>query len=162
VSTYQRRTKNPVTGEFEEATWLDDHFGRHRYGVQFPDGKIYRQSDHQWEFDDPPSMVYPPPEKKVTPPPAIPPMVPSAKERVDAVYEAWTDPDAQGLQDIEVMHERAMQQAYDDGFSAADAACREKLAAMMLRQSIPTGHGDTFDDLLRELETRLLRAWVLG
>jgi len=35
------------------------------------------------------------------------------------------------------------------------AVCREKLAAMMLRLSIPTGHGDTFDDLLRELEAAL-------
>ncbi len=29
---------------------------------------------------------------------------------------------------------------------------REKLAAMMIRVSIATGHGDTFDDLLGELE----------
>jgi hypothetical protein len=32
---------------------------------------------------------------------------------------------------------------------------REELAAMMLRQSIATGHGDTFEDLLKELE-----AWI--
>lgn len=29
---------------------------------------------------------------------------------------------------------------------------REKVAQMMLRLSIATGHGDTIDDLLRELE----------
>ena len=37
----------------------------------------------------------------------------------------------------------------------ASADCREKLAAMMLRLSIATGHGDTFDDLLAELEAVL-------
>lgn len=35
------------------------------------------------------------------------------------------------------------------------AVCREKVAAMMLRLSIATGHGDTFDDLLRELEAAI-------
>lgn len=45
-------------------------------------------------------------------------MVPSAKERLDAVYEAWNDPNGEGERDIEVLHERAMQQAYDDGFAA--------------------------------------------
>ena len=34
--------------------------------------------------------------------------------------------------------------------------CREALAAMMIRQSIATGHGDTFNDLLAELE-----AWII-
>lgn len=29
---------------------------------------------------------------------------------------------------------------------------REALAALMIRQSIATGHGDTFEDLLGELE----------
>jgi len=37
----------------------------------------------------------------------------------------------------------------------AIAVCREKLALMMIRCSIATGHGDTFDDLLRELEAAL-------
>lgn len=37
---------------------------------------------------------------------------------------------------------------------------REKLAEMMLRLSIATGHGDSFEDLLSELEAhiRMLRA----
>ncbi len=35
------------------------------------------------------------------------------------------------------------------------AGWREKLAAMMLRQSLATGHGDDFDDLLRELEWQI-------
>jgi hypothetical protein len=54
MSNFIRRTRNPVSGEFEEAKWLDNHFGRHCYGVRFPStGITYRESAHQWEFDDP-------------------------------------------------------------------------------------------------------------
>ena len=35
------------------------------------------------------------------------------------------------------------------------AVCREKVAAMMIRLSIATGHGDTLDDLLGELEAAI-------
>jgi hypothetical protein len=52
MSTFYRRTKNPVTDRFEDALWLDDYFGRHRYGVQFPsDGIVYQERGHEWEFD---------------------------------------------------------------------------------------------------------------
>jgi hypothetical protein len=40
MSTYSRMTKNPITGVFEKALWMDDHFGHHHYGVKFPDGSI--------------------------------------------------------------------------------------------------------------------------
>jgi len=53
-----------------------------------------------------------------------PPMVPSAKERVDTVYEAWNSPDS--APDIEALHERAMEQAYHDGWNAARAAQAER------------------------------------
>ena len=33
---------------------------------------------------------------------------------------------------------------------------REKVASLMLRNSIATGHGDTIDDLLRELEGEII------
>lgn len=36
MSTFNRQTKHPVTGEWENATWYDDWFGNHRYGVVFP------------------------------------------------------------------------------------------------------------------------------
>jgi hypothetical protein len=52
MSSFCRRTKNPVTGEYEEAFWIDDYFGRHRYGVRFPSGVVYRETDHRWEFED--------------------------------------------------------------------------------------------------------------
>jgi hypothetical protein len=42
VSNYHAPTKHPITGAIEMADWLDDHDGKHRYGVRFPsDGKIY-------------------------------------------------------------------------------------------------------------------------
>jgi hypothetical protein len=54
VSNFIRRTKNPATGKFENATWLDNHFGGHRYGVRFPsDGMIYNaELQGDWEFED--------------------------------------------------------------------------------------------------------------
>lgn len=36
MSSFIRRTKHPVTGKFEEAAWIDDYFGSHKYGVNFP------------------------------------------------------------------------------------------------------------------------------
>ena len=42
MSNYSSPTRHPVTGAIEMAEWLDDHDGKHRYGVRFPsDGKIY-------------------------------------------------------------------------------------------------------------------------
>lgn len=39
-------TKHPRRGEFELATWLDDYFGRHCYGVYFPStDEVFRSSD---------------------------------------------------------------------------------------------------------------------
>lgn len=40
MSSYTRMTKNPKSGEFEQAEWLDDYFGSHQYGVRFPDGSV--------------------------------------------------------------------------------------------------------------------------
>jgi len=42
MSNYIKKTKNPKTGDYENANWIDDHFGRHHYGVSFPSGaEIY-------------------------------------------------------------------------------------------------------------------------
>lgn len=41
MSSYFRLTRHPETGRMEQALWIDDHFGRHRYGVRFQDGKVY-------------------------------------------------------------------------------------------------------------------------
>jgi len=45
MSTYNEQTKHPVTGKWENATWYDDYFGNHNYGISFPsdnEGKDYR------------------------------------------------------------------------------------------------------------------------
>ncbi len=41
MSNYKAISKNPRTAEWEEADWLDDYFGRHHYGVRFPNGVVY-------------------------------------------------------------------------------------------------------------------------
>jgi hypothetical protein len=41
MSTFKRKTKHPQTGEWEQATWWDDYFGKHHYGVEFSDGQVF-------------------------------------------------------------------------------------------------------------------------
>lgn len=41
MSNYQQETQNPLTKKWEMATWMDDYFGHHNYGVRFSDGTIY-------------------------------------------------------------------------------------------------------------------------
>jgi len=45
----------------------------------------------------------------------------------------------------------------DEGAEWQHKMDREKVAAMMLRLGIATGHGDTIDDLLGELEAGIKR-----
>ena len=52
MSTYSKQTKHPVTGEWHEATWIDDFYGRHRYGVQFPDGEMFNADRTKLETRD--------------------------------------------------------------------------------------------------------------
>ena len=41
MSNFIKRTKNPRTGEWDDnAEWLDNYYGRHRYAVQFSNGDI--------------------------------------------------------------------------------------------------------------------------
>jgi hypothetical protein len=42
MSTYNKITKHPQTGIYEIATWRDDYYGPHLYGVEFKsDNKVY-------------------------------------------------------------------------------------------------------------------------
>lgn len=52
MSNYSRLTKNPKTGKFEMADWLDDYYGEHIYGVRFNDCEVYHVDRHKWEFKD--------------------------------------------------------------------------------------------------------------
>lgn len=36
MSTFKKTTKHPVRGDWQYATWYDDMFGNHNYGVVFP------------------------------------------------------------------------------------------------------------------------------
>jgi len=52
MSTYSKQTKHPVTGEWHEATWIDDFYSRHNHGVEFPDGQIYNPNITKLEIRD--------------------------------------------------------------------------------------------------------------
>lgn len=42
MSTYKKVARHPNTGKWERATFHDDYFAPHVYGVEFPsDGKVY-------------------------------------------------------------------------------------------------------------------------
>jgi hypothetical protein len=45
MSNYKSYTQHPYTKEFEMATWLDDHYGAHQYGVRFPNGDTFKPND---------------------------------------------------------------------------------------------------------------------
>lgn len=45
MSTYRDLARNPATGRIEDALWIDDYFGRHQYGVEFSDGRIWPQKE---------------------------------------------------------------------------------------------------------------------
>lgn len=51
MSNFMRRTRHPETGLMEDATWHDDFFGPHIYGVSFPYGRMYCEDEHEWEFE---------------------------------------------------------------------------------------------------------------
>ena len=45
MSNFQQIAKHPETGEMHTADWLDDYFGHRRYGVRFPDGKVFMEAE---------------------------------------------------------------------------------------------------------------------
>lgn len=47
MSNYFGKAKHPETGEIQEVYFMDDYYGPHRYGVKFPDGKIFPDHDCQ-------------------------------------------------------------------------------------------------------------------
>jgi hypothetical protein len=49
MSCYYKVTKNPKTGQFEQAFWMDVvRF----YYVAFPDGSMYHEQYCLWEFQE--------------------------------------------------------------------------------------------------------------
>ena len=45
MSSYVGLAFNPKSKKIEEATFLDDFFGRHVYGVRFKDGWTYTENE---------------------------------------------------------------------------------------------------------------------
>lgn len=41
MSNFRSNAIHPETGKCEAADYLDDHYGRHHYGVRFDDGKVF-------------------------------------------------------------------------------------------------------------------------
>ena len=54
VSSHFRTTKNPITGQFERAEWLDSYFGGRVFGVRFSTGQVLDERGYQWEFQKEP------------------------------------------------------------------------------------------------------------
>ncbi len=52
MSTYMKMSKNPKNGKWEYATWRDDYFGSHHYGVEFKDGEVYDPEKTEIETKD--------------------------------------------------------------------------------------------------------------
>lgn len=49
MSSYNKLTKHPITGDWYDAEWLDDYFGRHKYGVRFYGQEVFKADDYEWE-----------------------------------------------------------------------------------------------------------------
>lgn len=45
MSSFIRKTRHPITGNVEDAFWIDDCFGEHKYGIQFKDGKTFTKEE---------------------------------------------------------------------------------------------------------------------
>lgn len=46
MSNFIAPTRYPdEAGEIQPATWLDDYFGPHEYGVRFPNGKVFHEKE---------------------------------------------------------------------------------------------------------------------
>jgi len=58
MSTYSKQTKHPITGEWHKATWIDDYYGKHNYGVQFPNSDIFDPEKTKLETRDDKPVTY--------------------------------------------------------------------------------------------------------
>jgi len=45
MSSYCQMTQHPTTKKWEMASWMDDFFGIHLYGVRFKSGEIFNPQD---------------------------------------------------------------------------------------------------------------------
>jgi hypothetical protein len=57
MSNYIQKAYNPKTGKIEDASYIDDYFGKHQYGVAFPDGRIYKDWEVKPYYEDIPAQA---------------------------------------------------------------------------------------------------------
>lgn len=58
MSTYKAYTQHPYTKEYSIATWMDDHYGHHRYGVRFENGDTFEAEKHDMQTKTPEQRVF--------------------------------------------------------------------------------------------------------
>ncbi len=90
MSNYYASATHPVTGEVQRVEMLDDHYGRHQYGVRFPNGDIFPVDDVTFPGDaemakaikEAPTGVHyaKPSDNSITP-----------MQLIDAFNDKWTD-----------------------------------------------------------------------
>jgi hypothetical protein len=51
MSSYKKLTKHPETKQFELATWIDNHFGEHNYGIIFDSSPNVIHDSRDEEFE---------------------------------------------------------------------------------------------------------------
>ena len=67
MSDFQVNTKHPETGEYKQAWWLDDYFGRHNYGVKFDgENKVYDVREHEIVRGEDKKLDPPPHKDRIT------------------------------------------------------------------------------------------------
>jgi hypothetical protein len=52
MSSFSKPSKHPVTGKWERALWIDDLFGKHRYGVCFPSDRDKQRDPYNAPFKE--------------------------------------------------------------------------------------------------------------
>lgn len=51
MSNYNGQAINPRTSTLEKASFLDDYFGKHQYGVLFADGGVYPAEEIEQDIE---------------------------------------------------------------------------------------------------------------
>ncbi len=45
MSNFISKARHPETDAIHDVEMIDDYYGRHVYGVRFPDGKTYKEEE---------------------------------------------------------------------------------------------------------------------
>ena len=50
MSSFNSKAINPITKKEEDAEFLDDYYGSHKYGVRFSDGRVYPREEIEYSL----------------------------------------------------------------------------------------------------------------